>query len=132
MTIKEKLEQTKDKSIKLLAEYLLEQSKTDQQLAEGILKENKTIDKAWKYCNFKAQKYLKNKSGGISGKIVTGWATHYFTEDDISINEEMGQSVRKKTAPAKQANKPKVEPKKVTNKTGVTFTPLQMDLFGEL
>jgi|SRR5690625_288537 len=130
MSVKQKLKQSNNENINMLIEYLVEESKKDEQLKNGILQENKTIVKAWEYCNYKAREYLENKSGGIKDSVVVGWAIHYFTENDKVIEEEMGRVIND---PVKMPEKSKqTEPKKLTNKSGVTFTQLELDLFGDV
>lgn len=130
MLVKQKLKQSNNENINMLIEYLVEESKKDEQLKNGIMQENKTIIKAWEYCNYKAREYLENKSGGIKDSVVVGWAIHYFTENDKVIEEEMGRVIND---PVKMPEKSKqTEPKKLTNKSGVTFTQLELDLFGDV
>lgn len=92
-------------------EFLNEQIKTDEQLRAAIDKEEKTIEKLWRYIETKAKKVLNNKNGGIEKSEVYGWAIHYFIESEETINEELGLNKQKSTRVQTKTTKQKEQVK---------------------
>ena len=74
--------------------YLDDRAKEDSLFAETYKKENKSIEECCKYIMQQAQKmYNKRVNGGIAidRKTVYGWAVHYYDEDDIKLEDELGR-----------------------------------------
>ena len=74
--------------------YLDGRAKEDSLFAETYKKENKSIEECCKYIMQQAQKmYNKRVNGGIAidRKTVYGWAVHYYDEDDIKLEDELGR-----------------------------------------
>lgn len=69
--------------IQLIADYLMKQAETDEQLKKAIdnMETNeKTLNSMWAYIVRQAQDQLGGKSGAIQDSTVYGWAIHYMTE----------------------------------------------------
>ena len=72
--------------------YLENRAKTDSLFAETYKKANKSIKECCKYIYSQARKLAKgSNSVGIDDAIVYGWAVHYYDEDDIKLEDELGR-----------------------------------------
>lgn len=127
--IDEKLKKGDQTAPNKLVDLLTEQIKADDQLKRAIEKENKTIDKCWKYIMSKAKEHLNSKSGYIEEDVILGWAIHYFIEEDevLNIQPEVVKNQTNKPEVKKQV-KPK---KEKTIEKGISFELLELDLFGD-
>lgn len=112
---------------KEIKEYL--ENNVSEVLAEKINNGKKTLKGCWNFITNEAKKYLNNKSGGVSNKVVFGWAVHYFEEDSIKEGKIDNSS---NTTPTK-AKEPKEKTKKVESKPKEkkhpTIEDLSMNLF---
>jgi len=64
-------------------------------LVERINAGNKTLAQCWNYIMAEARKQATNGCACIEDKVVYGWATHFFEEDDID-GEKYNKSVAAK------------------------------------
>ena len=104
-------------TLNYLIDLLLESiKKGDKQLENGINNESKTLDRCWQYIMQKASVFLNNKNGAIEDKTVLGWAIHYFTEDDILLEQEVKF----------RESKEKPKNKKTINDQGIKYTQLSL------
>lgn len=72
--------------------YLDDRAKEDSLFAEAYKKANKSIKECCKYIYSQARKLAKgSNSVGIDDAIVYGWAVHYYDEDDIKLEDELGR-----------------------------------------
>ena len=59
----------------------------DEDLLNGIMAEDKTINRAMAYCRDKAQKSAKDGVAMIEDATVYGWVKEYFTTPDLAIDK---------------------------------------------
>lgn len=99
----------------------------DEDLLNGIMAEDKTINRAMKYCRDKAQESAKDGVAMIEDATVYGWVKEYFTTPDLAIDKpapefthktvEVPDRLRKpatdKSEPAGDATEPEIPAKKV-------------------
>lgn len=72
--------------------YLENRAKTDSLFAETYKKANKSIKECCNYIYSQARKLAKgSNSVGIDDATVYGWAVHYYDEDDIKLEDELGR-----------------------------------------
>lgn len=88
----EKLNKEKQKlkgSCKVLCEYLLERIVNDEQLAKGVLDENKSMATCWTYIFAWVRKNSTGNSACFEDEVVVGEAIHYFTDvEEKGIEKE--------------------------------------------
>ena len=92
----------------IILAYLNENA--SQMLAERINSGNKTLAQCWNYIMAEARKQATNGCACIEDKVVYGWATHFFEEDDIDgekYNKTSAVAVTKTVT--KTSEKKKVE-----------------------
>ncbi|GGD01953.1 Cas9 inhibitor AcrIIA9 family protein [Enterococcus wangshanyuanii] len=90
----------------------------DDQLFSGIVKEGKSINKAFKYCRNQAQKLKEDNCAMVDDSTVFGWVRDYFLlEEDHKAQASETSKIRKKSEGTKSNVK--------TNKS----EGVQMDLF---
>jgi hypothetical protein len=77
--------------------FLRERIKTDELIAEGCKKENKTLDKCVEYIISQAKKQAENNVAFIPDDEVYGWVVHYLTEDMESDNAPKYEPVGKES-----------------------------------
>ena len=90
----------------IIRKYLEMLAGQDPLFAETFKKPNKSIAECCKYIKQEAQKLKDGNVAIVEDATVYGWATHYYDEDDIKVDEAPKAKV---VAPAA----PKPEPKKV-------------------
>lgn len=107
--------------IQAICDYLLNECKHDNHLAERVMLEAKTVDKMYQYIliavrnKFKDQ--IKNNSLMVKDDDVYNLAIHYFIEEDEDLKKEYKipvtkAEIKKNTEPVKK-EEPIVKPKKV-------------------
>lgn len=83
---------SKAKQIQMICDYLLKECEHDQNLAERVLLENKTVDKMYKYILATVKKEYKdeivNQCVYVAPEDVYSMAIHYFIEDDETLKNE--------------------------------------------
>mgnify|MGYP003087594565 FL=1 len=72
--------------------WLCEQMETDDELIHGVLKSDRTIKGALKYCSSKAIKLKTDNVACVDDQTVFGWVREYYVADKVEI---------KKSVPAK-------------------------------
>lgn len=100
--------------------WLCEQN--DDELFAGIMKKDKSIKSAMKYCISQARKESSGNSAMVDDDTVFGWVRDYFINDDIKVNNNVSAKVIKGSNPKKKKTETK---KKVEKKEELE----QMNLF---
>jgi hypothetical protein len=90
-------EEAKKAYRKAIILFLRERIKTDELIAEGCKKENKTLDKCVEYIISQAKKQAENNVAFVPDEEVYGWVVHYLTEDMESDNAPKYEPVRKES-----------------------------------
>lgn len=90
-------EEAKKAYRKAIILFLRERIKTDELIAEGCKKENKTLDKCVEYIISQAKKQAENNVAFVPDEEVYGWVVHYLTEDMESDNAPKYEPARKET-----------------------------------
>ncbi|MCP8849160.1 PcfK-like family protein [Latilactobacillus curvatus] len=99
----------------------------DEDLLNGVMAEDKTINRAMKYCRDKAKESAKDGVAMIEDATVYGWVKEYFTTPDLAIDkpaaefthetvevpDRLRNPVTDKPEPAGDATEPEVPAKKV-------------------
>ena len=117
--VKLEIENTQDKQLKIIGEYLLDKFKSDLPLALAYQERKITLDKIFDYVRAQAQAQAQNGCAMVEDNEVFGWVLHYvqdekikITEDtDLTLGEEKAKAETPKTTKTK-AEKPKTETKK--------------------
>ncbi|MCJ0567129.1 PcfK-like family protein [Enterococcus cecorum] len=100
--------------------WLCEQN--DDELFAGIMKEDKSIKSAMKYCISQAREESSGNSAMVEDDTVFGWVRDYFINDDIKVNNNVSAKVITGSKPKKKKTETK---KKVEKKEELE----QMNLF---
>lgn len=82
---------------------------TDEKLFEGIVKEDRTVKDALRYCANKAQKQAVNNSAMITDDEVYKWVIEYFKLDKVEISKESKATVVKQSSNKKSEKKVKTK-----------------------
>ena len=90
-------EEAKKAYRKAIILFLRERIKTDELIAEGCKKENKTLDKCVEYIISQAKKQAENNVAFVPDEEVYGWVVHYLTEDMESDNAPKYEPARKES-----------------------------------
>ncbi|MGK4109434.1 Cas9 inhibitor AcrIIA9 family protein [Enterococcus cecorum] len=100
--------------------WLCEQN--DDELFDGIMKKDKSIKSAMKYCISQAREESSGNIAMVDDDTVFGWVRDYFINDDIKVNNNVSAKVIKGSNPKKKKTETK---KKVEKKEELE----QMNLF---
>ena len=98
-------EEAKKAYRKAIILFLRERIKTDELIAEGCKKENKTLDKCVEYIISQAKKQAENNVAFIPDEEVYGWVVHYLTEDMESDNAPKYEPAGKESEPETESLK---------------------------
>ncbi|MGY3725440.1 PcfK-like protein [Granulicatella balaenopterae] len=85
------IKDNKNKSINVIHNWLCEQS--DNDLFQNILKKDKTIIDAFKYCTEKARKLAVSNCAMVEDTTVYQWIVDYYADDTIVIKQNKKTSV---------------------------------------
>lgn len=88
-------EEAKKAYRKAIILFLRERIKTDELIAEGCKKENKTLDKCVEYIISQAKKQAENNVAFVPDDEVYGWVVHYLTEEMESDNAPQYEPAKK-------------------------------------
>lgn len=79
------------KITRAVIKHLQELAISDDQLANGMISEDKTYKELTTYLNFKANnpEYKEGSMAQVDDDVVYGWAVHYFVETKENIDIEM-------------------------------------------
>lgn len=92
-------EEAKKAYRKAIILFLRERIKTDELIAEGCKKENKSLDKCIDYIISQAKKQAENNVAFVPDEEVYGWVVHYLTEDMESDNAPQYEPAKKEAEP---------------------------------
>ncbi|MBE6344669.1 MAG: hypothetical protein E7063_03110 [Spirochaetaceae bacterium] len=92
-------EEAKKAYRKAIILFLRERIKTDELIAEGCKKENKTLDKCVEHIISQAKKQAENNVAFVPDEEVYGWVVHYLTEDMESDNAPKYDPKKKEAEP---------------------------------
>ncbi|MDR7924353.1 Cas9 inhibitor AcrIIA9 family protein [Latilactobacillus sakei subsp. sakei] len=112
----------------------------DEDLLNGIMAEDKTINRAMKYCRDKAKESAKDGVAMIEDATVYGWVKEYFTTPDLAIDKTKPKKTKKSKKthkPANQTNEKKHESPRDETETQALIKPVkkvgeQLDIFDYL
>jgi hypothetical protein len=104
--VREKLK-TKDATLQVIADYLIEHCEKEAAFADKILNEKKNLNECMDYIMSEARKLAKNNRACVKREIVFGWAVHYFDEENLEWKKTSGTVSTSKT----KKDKPKEQPK---------------------
>lgn len=85
-----------------------------EDLLNGIMAEDKTINHALAYCRGKAKESAKNGVAMIEDTTVYGWVKEYFTTPDLAIDKPIPEYTHETVEVPEELRKP--ADTKVTNK----------------
>lgn len=120
-----------NQSIQIIADYLMKQADNDNQLKKAIgdMKVNKkTLDDMWSYIVGQAKQQLNGINGAIEESTVFGWAIHYMTEPNESL--EIPVITRQTDRKTSNETKTVAKQKNVTLSKGFINTQ-QLSLFDD-
>lgn len=92
----------------------------DDELLQGILKDDRSIKECKEYCISEAYKYDDGESTGVPDEVVFGWIRNYFVVEELPKVEKKIPAVVKAPEIQTEENKPQ-KTKKQPNKP--QFTP---------
>ena len=98
MTIEEmekSLEKEKNKYVKIIGEYLVEEAKQNENLKNKIEASSKTLEGCFDYITAQARKKAVGSCAMVEDSTVYHWAREYFEEDNINCEKK---PVKTKTA----------------------------------
>lgn len=98
-------EEAKKAYRKAIILFLRERIKTDELIAEGCKKENKSLDKCIDYIISQAKKQAENNVAFVPDEEVYGWVVHYLTEDMESDNAPQYEPAKKEAEPETESLK---------------------------
>lgn len=84
MLTKEQLEKIENKSKKVIADYLLEESEKDNCLQDKLLTSEKTIDGCFNYIKNYAYEHREDMTACLISDEVFAMAKEYFIEDGLN------------------------------------------------
>ena len=82
--IKKLSQETKDSSLKKVADYLI----TREDMNNRYLNQDKDLNKMWKYIVDKARTQAVDGAAYIDDEEVYGWAIHYWDEPEEDLKKE--------------------------------------------
>ena len=126
--------EAKTKNEEIILSYLRESA--SEMLVEKINSGIKTLAQCWNYIMAEARKQSTNGCACIEDKVVFGWATHFFEEDELKgekYNKSYAPSTVK-TSEAKKVEKYEEQIDKPKNKAKKMDVPqldqISFDIFG--
>jgi hypothetical protein len=126
-------EEAKKAYRKAIILFLRERIKTDELIAEGCKKENKTLDKCVEYIISQAKKQAENNVAFIPDEEVYGWVVHYLTEDMESDNAPKYEPAGKESEPedeAQKENEAKTQLSESLKKVAMKYSFVEKNLCG--
>ncbi len=111
--IKKLSQETKDSSLKKVADYLI----TREDMNNRYLNQDKDLNKMWKYIVDKARTQAVDGAAYIDDEEVYGWAIHYWDEPEEDLKKENKTAKKTTKSKAEKEASSEKENKETVDKT---------------